>query len=159
MFLAIALGMSRLGWTSQLYFLFHLFPGFTGKPIAKPRKKHLRGKLLTYTKPQVLIIDELGYLPLNRNNANLFFQLVSARYENGSIILTSNKSCIDWWNLFSDVGIAAAVLDCRLPYSKTVKIQEQFYRLSLKCKMGLFEYHENYLFNAKTGELYFPLDT
>ena len=87
----------------------------------------------------MLVIDEMGYIPLNRNDANLFFQLVSARYENGPMILTSNKTYLEWGELFPDEGIAAAVLDRLLHYSKTIKIQGQSYRLAMKRKMGLFE--------------------
>jgi DNA replication protein DnaC len=102
-------------------------------------QNRLKRKLITYNKPHVLIIDELGYLPLNRNDANLFFQLVSIRYENGSIILTGNKSYIDWGNLFPDEGIASAILDRLLHYSKTIKIEGPSFRLAMKKKMGLFE--------------------
>jgi DNA replication protein DnaC len=87
----------------------------------------------------VLIIDELGYLPLSRTDANLFFQLVSTRYENGSTILTSNKSYIEWGDFFPDEGIASAILDRLLHYSKTIKIEGQSYRLAMKKKMGLFD--------------------
>ena len=87
----------------------------------------------------MLIIDELGYLPLSCTDANLFFQLVSTRYENGSTILTNNKSYIEWGDFFPDQGIAAAILDRWLHYSKTVKIDGQSYRLAMKKKMGLFD--------------------
>lgn len=102
-------------------------------------QNRLRRKLQSYNKPHVLVIDELGYLPLDRTDANLFFQLVSTRYENGAIILTSNKSYIDWAQFFPDEGIAAATLDRLLHYSKTIKIQGDSYRLAMKKKMGLFQ--------------------
>ena len=102
-------------------------------------QNRLRRKLQSYSKPHVLVIDELGYLPLNRSDANLFFQLVSTRYEAGSMILTSNKSYIDWGQLFPDEGIAAAVLDRLLHYSKTIKVEGASYRLAMKKKMGLFQ--------------------
>ncbi len=76
----------------------------------------------------IRLTDEMGYLPLDRNDTNLFFPLVSNRYESGSIILTSNKSYLDWGTLFPDEGIAAAILDRLLHYSKTVKITGQSYR-------------------------------
>jgi DNA replication protein DnaC len=75
---------------------------------------------------------------MDRTDANLFFQLVSTWYENGSIVLTSNKSFIDWSQFFPDEGIAAATLDRLLHYSKTIKIQGDSYRLAMKKKMGLF---------------------
>ncbi len=99
-------------------------------------QNRLRRKLLTYDKPHLLIIDELGYLPLDRNDANLFFQLVSSRYEKGSIILTSNKNYIDWGDLFPDEGIASAILDRLIHYSKTIKINGHSYRLAMKKENG-----------------------
>jgi DNA replication protein DnaC len=137
--LAISLGVAACqgGYTS--YFIS--FQNLLENLRKAEEQNRLRRKLLTYNKPHVLVIDELGYLPLNRNDANLFFQLVSTRYENGSIILTSNKSYIDWGSLFPDEGIASAVLDRLLHYSKTLKIQGQSYRLAMKRKMGLFQQH------------------
>jgi len=139
--LAISLGMASCqgGYTS--YFIS--FQTLLENLRKAEEQNRLKQKLLTYCKPHVLIIDELGYLPLNRNDANLFFQLVSTRYENGSIILTSNKSYIDWGSLFPDEGIASAVLDRLLHYSKTIKIQGQSYRLAMKRKMGLFQQHDD----------------
>lgn len=108
--------------------------------LRKAREQHrLRRKLQSYNKPHVLIIDELGYLPMDREDANVFFQLVSTRYETGSIVLTSNKSYIDWGTVFPDEGIAAAVLDRLLHYSRTIKINGESYRLAMKKKMGLFQ--------------------
>jgi DNA replication protein DnaC len=108
--------------------------------LRKADEQHrLQRKLKTYSKPHVLIIDELGYLPMDREDANLFFQLVSSRYEKGPVILTSNKSYIDWGEMFPDEGIAAAILDRLLHYSQTIKIKGDSYRLAMKRKMGLFE--------------------
>jgi DNA replication protein DnaC len=135
--LAIALGVAACQGGYTCYFI--TFQNLIENLRKAEEQNRLRRKLITYNKPHVLIIDELGYLPLNRNDANLFFQLVSTRYENGSIVLTSNKSYIDWGNLFPDEGIASAILDRLLHYSKTVKIQGQSFRLAMKKKMGLFE--------------------
>jgi len=135
--LAIALGVAACQGGYTCY--FSTFQNLIETLRKAEEQNRLRRKLLTYDKPHVLIIDEMGYLPLNRNDANLFFQLVSSRYENGSIILTSNKSYIDWGELFPDEGIASAILDRLLHYSKTIKINGQSYRLAMKKKMGLFE--------------------
>lgn len=137
--LAIALGVASCQGGYTCYFIS--FQTLLENLRKAEEQNRLRRKLLTYCKPHVLIIDELGYLPLNRNDANLFFQLVSARYENGPIILTSNKSYIDWGNLFPDEGIASAVLDRMLHYSKTIKIHGQSFRLAMKRKMGLFHHN------------------
>ena len=62
----------------------------------------LEEKLKTYTVPRLLIVDEIGYLPIDQAGANLFFQLISRRYEKGPVILTSNQSFIDWGEIFGD---------------------------------------------------------
>jgi len=138
--LAIALGVAACqgGYTSY----FTTFQNLLEALRKAEEQNRLRRKLLTYDKPHLLIIDELGYLPLDRNDANLFFQLVSSRYEKGSIILTSNKNYIDWGELFPDEGIASAILDRLIHYSKTIKINGNSYRLAMKKKMGLFEKHK-----------------
>jgi DNA replication protein DnaC len=87
--------------------------------------------------PKVLIIDELGYLPLSRLEASLFFRLVARRYERASLIVTSNKSFLDWGEIFNDPVLATAVLDRLLHYSTTLNIKGESYRLKEKRKAGL----------------------
>jgi DNA replication protein DnaC len=87
--------------------------------------------------PKVLIIDEVGYLPLSRIEASLFFRLVVRRYERASLIITSNKSFLDWGELFNDPVLATAVLDRLLHYSTTLNIKGESYRLKEKRKAGL----------------------
>src|SRR5579859_33882 len=82
-------------------------------------------------------IDEMGYLPLDELGATIFFQLVSARYERGSIILTSNKSYGEWGTIFGDPIIATAILDRLLHHSTTVNIRGESYRLKERKKAGL----------------------
>jgi DNA replication protein DnaC len=82
-------------------------------------------------------IDEMGYLPLDELGATIFFQLVSARYERGSIILTSNKSYGEWGSIFGDPIIATAILDRLLHHSTTVNIRGESYRLKERRKAGL----------------------
>jgi DNA replication protein DnaC len=87
--------------------------------------------------PKVLIIDEVGYLPLSRIEASLFFRLVVRRYERASLIITSNKSFLDWGEMFNDPVLATAVLDRLLHYSTTLNIKGESYRLKEKRKAGL----------------------
>ena len=70
--------------------------------------------------PKVLIVDELGYLPLSRIEASLFFRLVARRYERASLIVTSNKGLLDWGETFNDPVLATAVLDRLLHYSTII---------------------------------------
>jgi hypothetical protein len=79
----------------------------------------------------------MGYLPLDEMGATIFFQLVSARYERGSIILTSNKSYGEWGSIFGDPIIATAILDRLLHHSTTVNIRGESYRLKERRKAGL----------------------
>lgn len=87
--------------------------------------------------PKVLVIDEIGYLPLNRSEASLFFRLITRRYEKASTLLTSNKSFIDWGEVFSDQVIATAILDRLLHHATTLNIKGESFRLKEKRKAGL----------------------
>jgi DNA replication protein DnaC len=87
--------------------------------------------------PKVLIIDEVGYLPLSRLEASLFFRLVVRRYERASLIITSNKSFLDWGEMVNDPVLATAVLDRLLHYSTTLNIKGESYRLKEKRRAGL----------------------
>ena len=90
-----------------------------------------------YAKPKLLIIDELGYLPFEKQTANLFFQLVTRRYERGSMLITSNQMVTQWGHVFGDEMIAAAVLDRLLHHSHAMVIQGDSFRLRQKKRSGL----------------------
>ncbi|CAN5720457.1 IS21-like element helper ATPase IstB [soil metagenome] len=79
--------------------------------------------------PTVLIIDELGYLPMPAEDANALFQVISQRYLNGSIILTTNRTVTDWGHIFDDTTIAAALLDRLLHRCVPIPIDGDSYRL------------------------------
>ena len=101
------------------------------------RENRLDRRLRVYLAPKLLVIDEMGYLPLDEIGATIFFQLVSARYERGSIIVTSNKSYSEWGSIFGDSIIATAILDRLLHHSTTVNIRGESYRLKERRKAGL----------------------
>jgi len=103
----------------------------------------LEDKLKFYTVPRLLIIDEIGYLPIERSGANLFFQLISRRYEKGPMILTSNQSFGAWGEVFGDRVIATAILDRVLHHAITVNIRGNSYRLKDKLKAGLVRAEES----------------
>lgn len=102
----------------------------------------LEDKLKVFTVPRLLIIDEIGYLPIERQGANLFFQLISRRYEKGPMILTSNQSFGAWGDVFGDRVIATAILDRVLHHAVTVNIRGNSYRLKDKLKAGLVRAEE-----------------
>ncbi|MFD9286563.1 IS21-like element helper ATPase IstB [Streptomyces mirabilis] len=89
----------------------------------------LVNKLGTYLRPSVLVVDEVGYQPLERAEANLVFQVISKRYEKGSVILTSNKSFSEWGQVFGDEVLATAILDRLLHHCEVVAINGNSYRL------------------------------
>lgn len=101
-------------------------------------ENRLERRLRVYTSPKLLLIDEVGYLPMSSLEATLFFQLVSSRYERGSIILTSNKSFAEWGEVFGDPVIATAILDRLLHHSHVVNIRGDSYRLKEKRRAGLY---------------------
>ncbi len=109
------------------------------KALAEGR---LEEKLKAYTMPRLLIIDEIGYLPIERAGANLFFQLISRRYEKGPMILTSNQSFGAWGEVFGDRVIATAILDRVLHHAMTINIRGNSYRLKDKLKAGLIRTEE-----------------
>jgi DNA replication protein DnaC len=98
----------------------------------------LQEKLTEFTKPRLLIVDELGYLPFERRAAHLFFQLVNRRYEKGSLLITTNQRVSEWGTVFGDEVLATAILDRLLHHSHTLMITGESYRLREKRKSGLF---------------------
>jgi DNA replication protein DnaC len=106
------------------------------------REGRLDRRMRIYLAPRVLIIDEMGYLPLDDMGATIFFQLVSARYERGSIIVTSNKSYGEWDSIFGDPIIATAILDRLLHHSTTINIRGESYRLKDRRRAGLLPLRE-----------------
>jgi DNA replication protein DnaC len=101
------------------------------------REGRLDRRMKVYLAPKVLIIDDMGYLPLDDLGATFFLQLVSARYERGSIIVTSTKSYGDWGGIFGDPVIATAILDRLLNHSTTINIRGESYRLKDRKRAGL----------------------
>ncbi|MFI7019311.1 IS21-like element helper ATPase IstB [Streptomyces sp. NPDC050164] len=89
----------------------------------------LISKLTSYLRPSVLVVGEVGYQPLERAEANLVFQVISKRYEKGSIILTSNKTFGEWGQVFGDEILATAILDRLLHHCEVVSINGNSYRL------------------------------
>jgi DNA replication protein DnaC len=88
-----------------------------------------QSKMRTYTGPSVLVVDELGYLPMDQTSANWIFQVVSRRYERGSIVLTSNRGFSDWGAVFADQVVAAAILDRLLHHATVINVKGKSYRM------------------------------
>lgn len=93
------------------------------------REGRLAEKIRFYTRASLLIVDEIGYLPITQGGANLFFQLVNARYEKGAMILTSNRGFAEWGEVFGDPVVATALLDRLLHHAVVLQIEGASYRL------------------------------
>ena len=90
----------------------------------------LKSQLRRYLSPQLLILDEVGYLPIDQRGADLLFQVISQRYERGSIVITSNKAFKQWPTIFNgDSTITSAVLDRLLHHAETILIEGSSYRM------------------------------
>jgi DNA replication protein DnaC len=90
--------------------------------------------------PRLLVIDEIGYLPMSRDQANLFFQVVAKRYEKGSMVLTSNLPFGQWDQAFAgDSTLTAALLDRLLRHSQVIQIKGESFRLKDKRKDGIIK--------------------
>jgi DNA replication protein DnaC len=98
--------------------------------IAAQAQGRLRQELSRYLKPSLLILDELGYLPVDKTGADLLFQIISQRYERGSIIITSNRPYKKWHEIFNnDAIMTSAALDRLLHHADTIQIEGQSFRM------------------------------
>ena len=93
------------------------------------RQGKLLEKIRYLCRTSLLIVDEIGYLPITPGGANLFFQLVNARYEKGAMILTSNRGFAEWGDVFGDPVVATALLDRLLHHAVVIQIEGASYRL------------------------------
>lgn len=133
--LAIALGVKAVEAGHKVLFLT-LEAMITRLTRARLENRSDR-QLQQFVYPKVLIIDEMGYLPMNREEAGMLFRLLNRRYEKVCLIITSNKSFVDWGELFNDHVLATAILDRLLHHCTTINIKGESYRLKEKRKAGL----------------------
>jgi DNA replication protein DnaC len=139
--LAVGLGLKAIEHGYRV--LFTTAAGMIATLTKALAEGRLEDKLKLYTVPRLLIVDEIGYLPIERQGANLFFQLISRRYEKGPMILTSNQSFGAWGEVFGDRVIATAILDRVLHHAITVNIRGSSYHLKDKLKAGLVRPEES----------------
>lgn len=124
--------------------------------IEQLKKAHFENKLpdrlKVLGKYKMLIIDEIGYLPMDIQGANLFFQLIARRYEKASTVFTSNKTFSQWNEVFSDVTIASAILDRILHHCTVINIKGDSYRLKERKEFMKQKQHVvNTLFEQKNN--------
>lgn len=133
--LAVGLGLKAIERGYRV--LFTTAAGMITTLTRAASEGRLEDRLKVYTVPRLLILDEIGYLPIDRAGATLVFQLISRRYEKGPMILTSNQSFGAWGDVFGDRVIATAILDRVLHHAITLNIRGNSYRLKDKLKAGL----------------------
>jgi DNA replication protein DnaC len=135
--LAVGLGRTAVGRGHSVLFT-------SAMPLlVQLSKAHQEGRLeerlAQFSKPKLLIIDELGYLPFDPKASHLFFQLISKRYEKGSLLVTSNRPVGEWGSIFGDSVVATAILDRMLHHSHVLTIRGESYRLKEKRRSGLLK--------------------
>jgi DNA replication protein DnaC len=125
--LAVALGVEAVKAGRSVY--FSSLADIIASLAKAEREGCLRERIRWLGRAALLIVDEIGYLPVVPGGGNLFFQLVNARYEKGSMILTSNRGFAEWGDVFGDPVVATALLDRLLHHAVVIQIEGSSYRL------------------------------
>ena len=126
--LAVALGVKAV--EAGYSVLFHTLETLMTKLTRAQHENRLERALKQMTYPKLLILDELGYLPIDKNGADLLFQIISERYERGSIVITTNRVFKDWPKIFNnDSTLTSALLDRLLHHTEAVVIEGKSYRM------------------------------
>jgi len=125
--LSVALGVEAIKAGRSVYFT--TLADLIGVLAKAEREGSLREKIRFLCRFALLIVDEIGYLPVTPGGGNLFFQLVNARYEKGAMILTSNRGFAEWGELFGDPVVATALLDRLLHHAIVIQMEGSSYRL------------------------------
>ena len=135
--LAISIGIEAAKNRDSTYFIN------CNELISNLKKAHSENRFMNrlnhYAKYKVLIIDEMGFLPIDSDGANMLFQLINKRYEKHSTIITTNKPFGKWHEIFGDVTLANAILDRLLHHSHIININGNSYRLKDKIKSEIPE--------------------
>ncbi len=125
--LATALGVEAVKAGKSVY--FGTLADIVASLAKAEREGQLRERIRYLCRASLLIVDEIGYLPVIQGGGNLFFQLVNARYEKGAMILTSNRGFAEWGEVFGDPVVATALLDRLLHHAVVIQIEGSSYRL------------------------------
>lgn len=132
--LAISIGIEAAKNRDSTYFIN------CNDLIANLKKANMENRLINrlnhYAKYKVLIIDEVGFLPIDSDGANMLFQLINKRYENHSTIITTNKTFGKWHEIFGDITLANAILDRLLHHSHIITVNGNSYRLKDKLELN-----------------------
>jgi DNA replication protein DnaC len=126
----VGVGLAELGVHSGHTVLFTTAVDIVNTLAAAQSTHRLKAELKKYISPSTVLVDELGYLPIDKTGADLLFQVFSQRYETGSTIVTTNQAYKDWAKVFSkDATLTSVVLDRLLHHAETVTIEGKSYRM------------------------------
>jgi DNA replication protein DnaC len=125
--LATALAVEAVKAAKSVY--FSTLADIIASLAKAEREGQLRERIRYLCRASLLVVDEIGYLPVVAGGGNLFFQLVNARYEKGAMILTSNRGFAEWGEVFGDPVVATALLDRLLHHAVVIQIEGSSYRL------------------------------
>lgn len=104
--------------------------------IASQADHSLHRAMKVYSGPRLLVIDEVGYLPFDKQGSDHFFNVISSRYEKGSVVLTTNRAFKDWGKIFHDNTVASAIIDRLVHHSEVIKIEGASYRVKDRKRKG-----------------------
>lgn len=133
----LAVGLSMQVLRSGMTVYYTSLPQVVADLKKAALQNNLEKRWRIYERPDILVIDEVGYMQLDRESAELFFRLVCSRYEKGSIILTSNKNFSGWGDIMNDTVIATAMLDRLLHHAHVINIRGETYRLKDRLRTGI----------------------
>ena len=133
--LAITIGLAAC--QREIKTLFTTAADMINDLVASLATQSLQRALRRYTAPKLVIIDELGYLPLDKQGRDLFFQVISKRSQSGSMILTTNKPFKEWGELFQDTAVASAIAERLIEHGELIKIEGDSYRVKKKRMKAL----------------------
>lgn len=105
--------------------------------IASQADHSLHKAMKVYSSPELLVIDEVGYLPFDKQGSDHFFNVISSRYEKGSVVLTTNRPFMAWGKIFHDNTIASAIIDRLVHHSEVIKIEGGSYRVKDRKMKGM----------------------
>lgn len=133
--LAAAIGYAAC--QREIKTLFTTAADMINRLVASKSDYGLERALNKYCAPRLLVIDELGYIPMNKEGRDLFFQVISKRAENGSMIITTNKAFKDWPEIFQDNAVATAIAERLIEHGELIKIEGSSYRVKKRKQRRL----------------------
>jgi DNA replication protein DnaC len=132
----LALAVGHAACVQGVRTLFTTAADMVNRLHAATADRSLHKALRIYTRPTLLIIDEVGYLPFSKDAGDLFFQVITQRYERGSIVLTTNRPFKNWNEIFTDDTAASAIVERLVHHSVILNLRGKSYRLKDKLELA-----------------------